>query len=330
MKLTLEQIKSIVNGAVRVEEADGKISFFRFTEAQEAMYLRTNKDFWRKTFATAGVSLEFVTSSKRLTLDVTASPATSRTYFNFDIYVNGERRFVLGSETRNAPDGIHMSLRGEYELGEGEKKVKIYFPWTAKAKLNALELDDGASIAPVEHSRRLLIFGDSITHGYDAAEPSRSYAAQLVDALDARAINKGIGGEVFNPLLSALPDEFSPDVVTVAYGTNDWSHRPLEEFLRDSEAFFANLWRLYPNSKIFALTPVWRGDIEKKTPMGEFSTVTKQLKRIADAIPTVTVIDCLDFIPHDALMYGPDVLHPNFLGFSFYADGVIEAIKKYL
>lgn len=35
MKLNLKQIKEITLGAVRVEEDNGYVSFFRFTKAQE-------------------------------------------------------------------------------------------------------------------------------------------------------------------------------------------------------------------------------------------------------------------------------------------------------
>ena len=36
--LNFEQIKNLVHGAARVEEGDGKVSFFRFTEAQQELY----------------------------------------------------------------------------------------------------------------------------------------------------------------------------------------------------------------------------------------------------------------------------------------------------
>ena len=54
----------------------------------------------------------------------------------------------------------------------------------------------------------------------------------------------------------------------------------------------------------------------------------QNMEKIAAELPNVTVIDCTDFIPHKSIMFSPDTLHPNFLGFSYYADGVIEAVKK--
>ncbi len=52
MKLNLSQIKDITLGAVRIEEIDNRIHFYRFTKAQEELYKNRNANFYRKTFAT--------------------------------------------------------------------------------------------------------------------------------------------------------------------------------------------------------------------------------------------------------------------------------------
>ena len=66
MKLTLEQVRSAARGVARVEEIDGKITFFRFSAAQDAFYSRRDADFHRKSHATSGVILEFDTDSRNL------------------------------------------------------------------------------------------------------------------------------------------------------------------------------------------------------------------------------------------------------------------------
>ena len=199
MKLTFEKIKAIVNGAARITEENGVIHFCRFTDAQEQMYKQTNDGFYQKTLATAGIRLEFTTDSRRLFMAARCFAGSSRTYFNHDIYVNGEHRWSLGGNLKGADGIAPLTVSGEYDLGDGDKTVKIYFPWSVGSELISLELDDGATVTPVSHSCKMILFGDSITHGYDTVNPSHSYASRLVDALDAFAINKGIGGEVFRP-----------------------------------------------------------------------------------------------------------------------------------
>ena len=332
MTLSLEQIKSITAGAAYVEEKNGRICFSRFTKEQQRVYREASNDFYKKTFGTAGIKLKFLTDSKTLSLKVNVTSGSSRHFFAHDIYVNGTLRFTLGG-TLAGKDGTvlnNLDTEGSYELGEGEKTVCVYFPWSVISELCYLELDDGATLTPVAYSRKMISFGDSITHGYDASHPSLSYSALLADALDADAVNKGIGGEVFRPELAAEADDIDPEIITVAYGTNDWSKSTREEFDKNSEAFYVNLSRNYPNAKIFAFSPIWRKDHEKITNVGKFTYVTEKFEDIVNSLPNVTFIDCYDTVPHDPAMFSPDVLHPNDKGFSHYAKGVIDAIKQYI
>ena len=330
MKLSLEQIKSVTAGAVRIEEKDGRICFYRFTQEQQDFYFSHSKDFYKKSFCTAGIKLKFVTDSKALSLKVKIKPGASRHFFAHDVYVNGTLRHTLGG-TLDCEDGKvleSMDACGTYELGEGEKTVCIYFPWSVNSELYYLELDDGAAVTPVAYSRKMISFGDSITHGYDASHPSLSYSALLADALDADSVNKGIGGEIFRPELASARDGFEPEIITVAYGTNDWSHIEKERFDQNSETFYATLSRHYPNAKIFAFSPIWRKNPERITNVGKFEYVAKKIEEISNSLPNVTFINCYDFVPHDPAMFSPDVLHPNDQGFSHYAKGVIESIKS--
>lgn len=328
MKLSFEQIKSCTAGAVNITEENGAIRFFRFTEEQTQMYSGVSRDFHKKTYATAGVKLKFTTNSKNLSLSVEARSGSSRSFFDHDIAINGELKYKLSGDLK---DGDVMAtvktVSGSYDLGEGEKTVCIYFPWSAESRLLSLELDDGASFAPVPYSRKMIIFGDSITHGYDSKNPSLSYASILADYLDANAVNKGIGGEVFRPALCALPENFTPDVISVAYGTNDWSLTDRETFEKNSEEFYTTLARLYPNAKIISLAPLYRVDYQKETRIGPFDEIVKKFREIEKKIPNMTVIDCFGFLPQDKTMFLDLKIHPSNEGFSYYAKGVINAIK---
>ena len=91
-----------------------------------------------------------------------------------------------------------------FALGGGRKSVCIYLPWSVIVEIEELSIDDTAYITPIKPSKKLIAFGDSITHGYDALRPSNRYVAKLAEALDAEEINKGIGGEIFFPASMAL------------------------------------------------------------------------------------------------------------------------------
>lgn len=329
MKLSLEQLKKITYGVVSMEEKDGKFYFYRFTEAQKNAYETTSpNDFYRKSFATAGVRFSFRTNSTVLAFDYDFFGfGSSREYGYFDLYIDGALKKHFGVDGNYCQGG---SMR--ISLPEGEKTLELYFPWSKCTAMSNVELDDGATIEGVARKHTMISFGDSITHGYDAIYPSLSYAAQLAQNLDADQVNKGIGGDIFFPALLDEKDPVEPDYITVAYGTNDWSKCPREVFEDNCKNFYNRLSAMYPNAKIFAITPIWRGDGNRKN-CGFGSPVVNVHSVIAEIckdLPNVVVINPYNFVPHRPEFFADLRLHPNDFGFGLYAKGVYNEIVKHL
>lgn len=328
--LNFGQIKSLVHGVSRVEEGDGLISFFRFTREQQELYWVTSRDFYIKSYASSGISLEFDTNSKNLELSVVVSKGSSRTYFTHSVFVDGVRVGELSGDIGN---GDNVPYSKTFALGDGLKSVKILFPWSVCSRIKELKLDKGAKVLPVEKNLKMIMFGDSITQGYDAYSPENAYAIQLATLLDAEAINKGIAGEQFFAGLGKTKDNFDPELITVAYGTNDWRHSTREKFLSSCKGFFENVRNNYPNAKIIAITPLWRVDIDNEQVFGEpLSFVGEYIKKVAENIPNMDVIDGADLIPHDPALYQTDGVHPIDAGFMEYAKNLnsLEVFKDYL
>lgn len=342
MKLSFEQIKSITTGAVDFKSDENGVSFFRFTSEQSESYRERNVNFYRNVFATAGIKLRFKTDSERLRLKIVAERAGTRRYFSLDVFVDGKHIDSIDNfSDKEIPKNYHAMLceSGEFDkslsFGRGVKTICIHFPWSQAVRLVDMELDDDAFIEPVKHSKKLLAFGDSITQGYDALRPSNRYVAKLCEALGADETNKAIGGETFWPQLSALRDDFVPDYITVAYGTNDWSHSKLPDsenfdgFVKNCNSFFENLRKNYPDSKIFAITPLWRQDWEDTEPVWKFAETEEIIRRAAEE-RDVTVISGFELIPHDTDLFGDLRLHPNDDGFNFYFENLYKEIKSKL
>ena len=357
MRLSLEEVRRVTQGAARVEEVDGQIRFFRFTAEQEALYHATNLDFWQKSFATAGVVLRFRTDSPWMRLRLTALRVLSRTYFAVDVLKDGEfvgaiQNFREPGEDPSAcgdalPEAGENYQLGEYPLGEfhkefvfddahgegcafgsvpGEgaaagacmKTITIHLPWSVDLRLDALELQDGAVVEPVVRPKKLICFGDSITQGYDALHPMNRYTAAVAAHLDAEETNKAIGADVFFPALAAAPDPEAPDYVLVAYGTNDWGVTTWERFAANCPAFYRNLSAAYPAARIFALLPIWRKDMDEVRRCCPFRKVAECIREWTADLPNVTVIDCFDFVPHKTRYFADFRLHTNDEGFSVY------------
>lgn len=335
VNLNSDQIKDIATGAVRVSEKNGEVELYRFSLDQEELYRYRSQDFYKKTFATAGVRLQFRTNSKRLFLNVDVSPGSSRKYFSADVIVDGKligcldnfSDFVMPAAYSKVelPMGVFSK---EFNLGDGVKTVCIHMPWSTKTVIKELALDDNSFVEAVKPKKKLLAFGDSITQGYDALRPSNRYVAKLADFLEAEEINKAIGGEVFCPELAKSNESFSPDYITVAYGTNDWNNLDENTFIEKCRFFYFELSKNYPESKIFAITPIWRKDMDEDRKFGPFKNVEIDIINAVKDLKNVSVISGFDFIAQQVKYFADLNLHPNDDGFDFYFKSLSDRIKE--
>lgn len=331
MKLNLEQIRGIALGVDRVDIVDGAFMFHRFTHEQEELYKIRRDDFYRKAFSPSGVCLRFMTDSENLYLKAEVALGTAKDFFSFDLCINGERVDSLCNYVEEELPENYSPLEfvlGEYEknfsLGAGEKEVALYLPWSVIVKMKELSLDDGCSIVPVKPKYRIMNFGDSITQGYHSLHPIRKYTTQLAAALDAQEHNKAIGGEIFFPELAATKDNFVPDYITVAYGTNDVSRCEWDEIKENCRAFLKNLHNIYPDVKTFVLTPIWRKAFDD---VDRYAMIEGIIREAAAEYENMVVIRGYDFVPHSESSFGDLILHPNNQGFDRYFKNLYKEIK---
>jgi len=335
MQLSFDEIRQITCGAVDMTREKNGIRFYRFTREQMELYAIKNRDFYLKALSTAGITLSFKTNSRKLVLKTLIEHTIGRKFFSVDVYVNGSflgdiKNFVkeeLPREytTLEFSDGEY---EGSFDLGEGMKEVAIYLPWNRKLYLKELSLDDGAVWEANKPEKKMLVFGDSITQGYDAVHPYHRYAGQFARALGAEEFNKAIGGECIYPELAATKDDIDPDYILLAYGTNDWSKTSPETFKTNGKAFFANLTENYPKAKVFVLTPIWRSNmLTLKTNFNDFFDIDTMLREFAEPYKNMTVIRGFDFVPHDVSFFSDYGLHPNDEGFDHYFNNLWKTIN---
>lgn len=325
MILNKEQLSLITCGAEDIVTVDNGFTFRRFTESQSQYYaIYRNDDYMKKTWTAAGVRLAFKTDSTSLSFDYAVRTVPGAGYAYFDVYADGVMIDHFGV------DGGEHDMHADVTLGEGEKTVEVYLPWSKYINMSNIALDDGASLVPVKRSRVMINYGDSITHGYYAKYPSLSYASRLAKALDADNYNKAIGGDRFFPELLELDEAVKPDIVTVAYGTNDWCIHTKKTLAKRSREFLVKLSKKYPDAKIFVITPIWRSAPEVTEKFGGVLTEVHELlcENSAD-LKNITVIDGMHLVAHVGSFY-TDGLHPNDLGMSIYAENLAREMLKYL
>ena len=322
MVLSNEQLRQTLTGAAEVAEENGVLVPLRFGKhVRENVYPVGNR-FHASTYQTSGVVSRFVTDSENLAFSYTVSTASDSQ--SFDVWADNVFYATKGC---NPTEG-----RVEVKLPKGEKTVAIYFPHHEDGKIFDVTLDEGASFAAAsKRKHKVLFIGDSITHGSTAAHASMTYAHQLSRALDIEVVNQGIGGEGFNPKAVDNELDFAPDMVSVSYGTNDWSHAPsYEEMEGRTNAHLQALRAKYPNTPMAVILPIWRADYTLTTKkVGSFEDA-RTLLREAAARVNATVIDGMTLVPHVTEVYADLRLHPTEFGFQFYAENLLPHFKKIL
>lgn len=326
MQLTFDQIQTLVHGAARVLLTDGCVHLKRFTEEQEQQIQSYNEVYYIRVKTTAGITLEMETDSSNLALSLEVNNAFRDKRFSHSILVNGKR---IGELRGSIPDDTDsVCVEGTFALGEGFKRVQIVFPWSANSAIRSLQIDDGATVRPVNKRQNMLIFGDSITQGYDAYYPENAFSEKLVKYLDASAINKAIGGIKYYPPLAQLPDAFTPDIILVSYGGNDFHGGNKAVFEQDSLLFCQSLRDWYPDAKIIVLMPLCTGFRKKNEPHWYFKELQDHLRSLSDQVENLIVIESSDFLPHDPSLFHADGVHPLDEGHDLYFNGIKAVLEQ--
>ncbi len=324
MVLNEKQICDITLGALEIYKDDkGIYRFKRMTDRQAAEFAQEHEEFAEKTSATAGVRFDFYTDATYVSFKFdNVLSGSSRNWYSFDLYVNGKLAQTSLKDITDPSGEIYQKLDGK------NNRIQLFLPCIANGGIASVELSDSAQIIPAEPALKMLVLGDSITQGYDAHMSSCCYANLMAKTLDAEIINQAIGGAKFRVAQLEYTGEY--DVITVAYGTNDWSTEPsFESLCQNCDAYFKRLTELYPNTKKISILPIWRKHWYTEKPTGNFFTCRKAIADIADKYGVI-VLDSIDYVPHDSTFFKDLTLHPNDIGFVAYAEKLVTDLKKYL
>lgn len=333
----------------------GYVSFTRFFPQQ----LRAVEPdaMWRAmSDAATGVYLGFLTDGNRLTLQFRphsvfrlllpvarqVKPQDRR-----EATENMKRMFGSKAGRKVRVDGVDFTVdgvlshtappkRGTLRFAwenpqNGLHEIRVYLPLLLGGGYRGLKVN--GSVRPLPAKKRLLCLGDSITQGFVAGSPSLCYVSRLAAALGADALNQGIGGHIYQPeSLDGLQRlDFRPDAITVAYGTNDWHQAASLDTVRERiRAYYDRLTALFPDTPVFAVSPLWRADLDEPRAHGEPLTVLRELLAQETArYPNVRVVDGFSLMAHDASLFEDGFLHPNADGFAQIARALEAEIVKW-
>ncbi len=328
MNLVDKDMKAFLSGALRVERTDTGLLPHRMTPAQLAC-TDTMERYVARARSAAGVQIAFVTDSPTVTLRMYL-PATDSIKY---------RQAAVDVECEGAVTQVAVSTGERREAffdkrlldgGDGRmRSVRLFIPYHRPVHLQALEVEDGARVKAVPRpARRLLTIGDSITQGAYATSSYPTYAVQLARLLGMELLNHGLGGHRFEE--GILDDEldYEPDLVTVAYGTNDWNTSTAGELRAREDAFVKKLRGMFARdrTRVVVVSPLWRTDAADEHPGGTLRAFCDTLMETAAATGGVEVIDGWRLMPHRAGMF-TDGVHPNDTSMPLYAINLYRELR---
>lgn len=303
----------------------------RFTKKQIERYAldstKDGVDYTLRCRATSNVTIEFITDSDFAALEFEWQDAVGIPYMCADCLVDDKLTYHFYDEKLS-----HKFFA--FELPKGEHEVQIFLSWNSIVVLRDMIIQEGASIRPSSEKKlRILTFGDSITQGYVCKHPAMCYVGRMTEKLHAEVLNQAIGGYYFEG--ASLDDEIAswkPDLITLAYGTNDFSCRKtIEDFEAGMRGFMEKLTEIFPKTPVLGLMPIYRNDtgFASRKLFRDYSheSAMEKIREIYKEYKNVTVLEDTYF-PMDQDFFYKDFLHPADLGFLLYADAVIETIQK--
>ena len=315
MKLTFEQIKAVTVGSVNTVQIEEGIRFYKCTQKQIEAWKQKSATLGERAAGTTGVRLDFHTNSQKLSFKAVGGR-------KFEVHING---LVVGLYRLESGDVVSLDLCDPIGRKLDEYRITIVLPsHDAGGAIEYVELDDGAFVCPHKFDRKFLFIGDSITQGWASSLDSYSYAYRVSAFFNAESVIQGIGGAYYNEESFDTID-FDPEVVFVAYGTNDFGHyKTYDEFRFHCEAHLALIAEAYKDKKIFVLSPIWRDKREGRA-MGSFDGCIDIVKKGAEKYG-LNYVDGLKLVPPMTSLFQDEYLHPNDNGFSIYAENLIKEL----
>ena len=249
-KIAPDNKKIIIEGAMHLSCADGKMTIDRFSKD---LWSREDlNNFVQKKAATqSGVRVIFKTDSRTVRpLFTDREDADRRKVTNFyGVFKNGNFIGDISAE--------ELVLVSEEGITEWEIVLPIYYG----VDFCGLMIDDGAKMYKVERPVRpvYVAIGDSITHGagQERCGSNGSYAFTLASTNGYNLYNLAVGGSQISPAIAGELADIEADIITVLWGYNDWNglKGDLKEISRRYTALISELRRVQPEARIYCIMP---------------------------------------------------------------------------
>ncbi len=322
--MNIDLIRNITKGAYNIYSKNDTVFFERFTKKQQMAYC-INDGLIARSVCASGISFDFITDSSYVKIDCKII-CRARDVGYFDLYIDNIFTETIGKDTADSEETVVFNIP---DNGRTKHRITIYLPHLLEIGIVNFEVDENATVKPVKKEDKLLLcLGDSITQGMDAKFPSSAYPVQIARELKMELLNQSVGGYVYNSKSLDKDLYVNPNIVIVAYGTNDWNVCNDKVSLQNNiNDYFNTLTAIYDPKIINVITPIWRYDIDESKAVS-FEELSGIIKKSALKYGITNVINGMNLLPHNLKFYAGDTnIHPSDFGFMHYTKNLLKNLE---
>lgn len=313
MNFPLNQLHTLAGGFTDWEIESDTWVVNRLPEPMRRHYA-ANEVLNTRARCTAGVVLRFQTTAGRLQIAVRYGLSSRQVGWG-SVVVDGT---PAGNFGKQEPAG---DWAGQIQLGPPTQQPRQVELWLAHtAQMSLLELSSDAPLLPCDNKPRprWLALGDSITQGADAQYPVNIGICRATRTAGLDTLNLGVGSACAEAILADLLPAGSFDLITIAYGLNDWAQSlSPDSYARSVEKLAAGARQRWPQAPIYILTATTTRD---ESALNERKLTVQVYRDAIHALqlPTDTrIIDGRKLVPDIKTLF--DTCHPTDEGFAAYA-----------
>jgi lysophospholipase L1-like esterase len=313
----------------------------------------------RRALSAAGVTLKFRTDSKKVVFRATlidtpdggGSPEVAWERARppyFDVYRDG--KFIASVPGGIKPDRQDIVLFDGGNAPAKDSDFTILLPFyyrNAEIIVNGIGVEPTAKVTAATPDRRprVLIHGDSITHGHGVFTPRETYVWQACERAACVPLNLGFGGSAYGDKVVAefIAGRTDWDALVIAIGTNSFGGQYQDkpetaaQYGEKYNTFLTTIREKHPTKPIVAMTPIFhRNDFlgEKnrngQTPQDYRNAIAKVVKDRQASDRNLHFVDGMQAFTDPVYLLPTDVVHPNVAGMLKMADTLAAKLKPVL
>jgi len=234
--------------------------------------------------------------------------------------VDGEARACF-TRSDDAGGRQHVKLAVGGERGQF-RDVEIILPIADRVSFRGLSVEAAAEFHRIHRKRSpvYVAYGDSITQGFWASDPTRTFPYLLAKAKGWQLVNMGFGGRCVSASDVFALARLKPDILTVLIGVNDClGCTSLDDFAEECSLLLYNIRFFRHGVPIVVITPLSvPGKWEGTESLERYREVLRRAVQVTKD-EAIHLVEGPDLIPSD-LQYFHDGLHPNDAGFRLMAE----------